>query len=254
MNDSEKRKRFKEYLKDEPSLPEIIEDPYLERLKEHQIPNYLLDTYQWAYIKPKNIDFLDNVFIYHLILFGQGAKLMKTYLREIKPTDKVLQVAHVYGNLVKKIAAKVQAKGSLDLIDVVPYQLEKAKLKLKGFKNVDMWLQDAAVLYHRSYDFIGIYFLLHEVPDYVKKQIIENALQQIDENNAKVVFIDYHNPSFFNPIRPILSLVNLFLEPYSNALWEREIKNFTNKAHKYHWEKTTFFGSTYQKVVVSKKQ
>jgi hypothetical protein len=230
-----------------------LEDSILSQLKEHNIPSYLSDVYHWAYINPKNIRRLDNSFIYHLILFGQGSRLMNMYLKEIKAGDRVLQVAHVYGNLVKKIAKKVGDKGSLDIIDVVPYQLKRAQEKLKDFNNVDMWLQDGAAPYHRLYDVVGVYFLLHEVPDNVKKQIIENALAQIEENNAKVVFIDYHHPHYFHPVRPILKFINTFLEPFSNALWEREIQNFTNKAHLYHWEKTTIFGGVYQKVVVSKK-
>ena len=178
---------------------------------------------------------------------------MNSYLSEIKESDRALQVAHVYGNLIKKMAQKVGAKGSLDLIDVVPYQLERAQKKLKEFKNVDMWLQDAANPYHREYDFVGVYFLLHEVPDNIKRQIIDNTLKHIDESNAKVVFIDYHYPSPYQPVRGILSLVNTFLEPYANSMWEKEIPEFTNKAHKYNWEKTTFFGGVYQKMVVTKK-
>ena len=230
-----------------------LEDEMLENLKQHNIPDYLISVYNWAYVKPKNIDRLDNSFIYHFILFGQGWRLMKAYLQEIKEGDRVLQVAHVYGNLVKKMAEKIGSKGNLDIIDVVPHQLERAAKKLVDFKNVDMWLQDASQPYHRQYDVVGVYFLLHEVPDPIKRKIIDNALKQIDENNAKVVFIDYHYPSPYNPVRNILKLVNIFLEPYANIMWDKEIYEFTNQAHKYHWEKTTFFGGVYQKVIVTRK-
>ena len=235
------------------SYIEVLEDSILEKINITKIPAYLQDVYNWAYINPKNIKKLDNSFIYHLILFGQGSRLMKMYLEEINEGSNVLQVANVYGNLIKHLANKIGNNGSLDIIDVVPYQLERAKEKLKEYNNVDMWVQDASTPYHRLYDVVGIYFLLHEVPDSIKKKIIENALKQIDENNAKVVFIDYHHPHYFHPVRPILLLVNTFLEPFANALWNREIKDFTNKSHLYNWNKSTIFGGVYQKVVVTKK-
>lgn len=246
----------KELDLDKEGIP-VLEDEAIQNLNQHKIPDYLVDVYTWAYVKPKNIDMLDNRFVYHTILFGQGWKLMKAYLAEIKPTDRVLQVAHVYGNIIRKLAEKVAVNGSLDIIDVVPHQLKRAAIKLKGVdgeENIDMWLQDASEYYHKQYDTIGIYFLLHEVPDPLKKRIIENALRVIDETDGKVVFIDYHNPSFFNPVRQILRFINWTLEPFANSMWEREIKDFTTKTNKYDWKKTTYFGGVYQKVVVTKKK
>ncbi len=241
---------------DKDGIP-ILEDDSIHELNKHKIPEYLVDVYSWAYVKPKNIDLLDNRLVYHTILFGQGWKLMRAYLEEIKPTDRVLQVAHVYGNIIRKLAEKVAVNGSLDIIDVVPHQLKRAAIKLKGVdgeENIDMWLQDAGEYYSKQYDTIGIYFLLHEVPDPLKKRIIENALRVIDETDGQIVFIDYHNPSYFNPVRQILRFINFTLEPFANSMWEREIKDFTTKTNQYEWKKTTYFGGVYQKVVVKKKK
>ncbi|MCL2567294.1 MAG: rhodoquinone biosynthesis methyltransferase RquA [Alphaproteobacteria bacterium] len=236
----------------------MLEDESIESLNQHKIPNYLVDVYNWAYVKPKNIDLLDRPIVYHTILFGQGWKLMRAYLEEFSPTDRVLQVAHVYGNVVRLLAEKVAKNGSLDIIDVVPHQLKRAAIKLKGVEgeeNIDMWLQDASEPYHKQYDVVGIYFLLHEVPDPLKKRIIENALKVIDETGGKIVFIDYYNPSYYNPVRQILRFINYTLEPFANAMWHREIKDFItkNRAGKYNWKQTTYFGGVYQKVVVTKK-
>ncbi len=241
---------------DDNGIP-IIEDESVELVNKHQIPQYLIDVYSWAYVKPKNIDFLDNSLIYHSILFAQGWRLMKEYLKEFKHTDKVLQIAHVYGSLIRKLAEKVAKEGSLDLIDVVPHQLKRAAMKLRGLpgeKNIDMWLQDASSYYHKDYDTIGVYFLLHEVPDPLKKKIIENSLRAIEERDGKIVFIDYHDPHPYHPVRQILKLINFTLEPFANSLWEREIKDFTTKTHLFDWKKTTYFGGVYQKVVVTKKK
>ena len=32
-----------------------LEDEIIERIKQHQLPHYLLDVYEWAYINPRNI-------------------------------------------------------------------------------------------------------------------------------------------------------------------------------------------------------
>ena len=226
-----------------------------EELKTFEIPSYLTDVYNWAYVKPKNIDFLDRPLSYHIILFGQGWKLMEEYLKEINEGTKMLQIAHVYGNIIPEMVKKIGTKGHLDVIDAVPYQLERLKTKLQGIphSNVEMWVQDASTIFHREYNTIGIYFLLHEVPNITKIKIIDNALKAIKETNGKLIFIDYHNPAAYNPVRPILKLVNTFLEPFAHVMWSKEIKDFANNADEFNWEKTTYFMGAYQKVVVTKK-
>lgn len=239
------------------SLNKLLTDNNLDDLeiKSPEIPYYLTDVYNWAYVKPKNVNFLDRPFIYHSILFGQGWKLMEEYLKEINESTNMLQVAHVYGNIIPEVLKKIGIKGHLDIIDAVPYQLERLKTKLEGIphSNVEMWVQDASTTFHREYDTIGIYFLLHEVPNVTKIKIIDNALNVIKETNGKLIFIDYHNPATYNPVRPILKLVDTFLEPFAHVMWHKEIKDFANNADEFNWEKTTYFMGAYQKVVVTKK-
>ena len=231
------------------------EDNYEDLKEEFEIetPNYLKEIYYWAYLNPKNVPLLDNMFVYNLILFGNGYKLMNEYLLEIKEGINMLQIAHVYGNITQKIAEKIGSNGKLDLIDVADIQIARAKEKLKKYDNVEIWKQDASTMIFRKYDVIGVYFLLHEVPDSVKKRIVNNVLNSIEESKGKAVFIDYHEPNFFNPVKPILSLVNTFLEPFANSMWHQEIYDFAKNTKKFNWEKKTIFGGVYQKVVVTLK-
>ena len=41
------------------------------------LPDYLVDTYTWAYVAPKMVDFLDREPIVAAILWGQHNRLMR---------------------------------------------------------------------------------------------------------------------------------------------------------------------------------
>ncbi len=224
----------------------------LEKIKSHQIPEYLLQTYPKFYNNRKFVDLLDRNTFALLFSIFQKSKLEKLYLSEFSEKHSALQIGNVYGSLIKKLADKVTRHGNLDIIDVIPYQLHKVQQKLMNYKNIDMWLQDAKTPIYREYNTIGLYFVLHETPDTFKKYIIESTLKHIDEFDSKVVFIDYHNPHFLNPLQGIYKLVNFIYEPYAQSLLDKEISDFTVKAYKYKWEKTTIFGGIYQKVVLTK--
>lgn len=224
-----------------------------EATKPVDTPVYLKDVYTWSYLNPKNVARLDRNLVVNTLLFGNAHRLIKSYLAEVPAGSNMLQIAHVYGDMIIKLAQKISPKGHLDLIDVAPVQLAQAYKKLKHLDYVDMWQQDAKIPYHRDYDVVGSFFLLHEVPSDIKSKIVANMLDQVKRNNAKAVFVDYHNPSIFNPIRQILRLVNTFLEPFAFEMWEKDIKDFAAEPELYNWHKTTYFGGVYQKVVVTKK-
>ena len=50
---------------------------------------------------------LDRNIVVRILLFLNDQRLMRAYLNEITPGMKVWQVAHVYGDLVKRVAQKV---------------------------------------------------------------------------------------------------------------------------------------------------
>jgi hypothetical protein len=70
---------------------------------------------------------------------------------------------------------------------------------------------------------------------------------------SKAVFVDYHNPAKWQPIRYILNVVNHYLEPFANALWKNELSSYASQAERFTWRKKTFFGGVYQCVVVEHK-
>lgn len=94
--------------------------------------------------------------------------------------------------------------------------------------------------------------MLHEVPDEKKYEIVDHMLNSLPKG-SKAVFVDYHNPAKWQPIRYILNVVNHYLEPFANALWKNEISSYASKADRFTWRKKTFFGGVHQCVVVEHK-
>ncbi|MEN3930867.1 rhodoquinone biosynthesis methyltransferase RquA [Microvirga sp. W0021] len=216
------------------------------------VPDYMVDVYDWAYVNPKWVAKLDNNLVVWILLFGNASRLIKAYLNEIDSGSRVWQVAHVYGDQLQQLAQKIGPTGQLELTDITPIQIEHAHQKLDAYPWVNIQCCDSA--YFKSsekFDVVGSFFLLHEVPDEKKRQIIDNMLEHVAEG-GKAVFIDYHRPARWQPIRQILKLVNIVLEPFAFSIWDHEIKDFTGKADKFVWSKKTFFGGVYQYTVAKR--
>lgn len=221
--------------------------------KYHQgVPQYMTEVYDWAYVNPKKAHWLDNNWVVKALLFLNDQRLMRAYLDEIQPGSKVWQLAHVYGDLVIKAAHKVGKQGQFDLTDITPIQIEHARHKLKGMPWAKVIRSDAASFAGQAnpaYDLICSFFLLHEVPDDKKREIVDHMLAVLPKH-GKIVFVDYHAPAVWHPVRYILKLVNHYLEPFANTLWQTEIRGLAKDADKFTWRKRTYFGGVYQCVIV----
>ena len=230
--------------------PPLATDPYYEG-----VPDYMTEVYDWAYVNPKRVDLLDRNLVVRVLLFLNDQRLMRAYLSEIEPGMRVWQVAHVYGDLVKKAADKVGPSGAFHLTDITPAQIEHANRKLADKPWAKVIRGDAATFPGHGpekYDLICNFFLLHEVPEDKKYQIVNNMLTQLPKG-GKAVFVDYHNPAKWQPVRYILNIVNELLEPFAKALWDKEISHYAQNAERFIWEKRTFFGGVYQCLVVRHK-
>lgn len=225
-------------------------DPYYEG-----VPKYMTEVYDWAYVDPKWVRFLDNNLVVRVLLFLNDQRLMRAYLNEVKEGDHVWQIAHVYGNLVSRVAKKVGSGGEFHLTDITPIQIEHANHKLAGMPWTKVVRSDAANFSGpetNAYDVICSFFLLHEVPEEKKYEIVNHMLEKLPKG-SKAVFVDYHDPAKWQPIRYILKVVNHYLEPFANALWKNEIQHYAKNAASFNWHKKTFFAGVYQCVVVTHK-
>jgi SAM-dependent methyltransferase len=218
-----------------------------------RVPKYMTEVYDWAYVNPAWVRQLDRNIVVKTLLFCQDQRLIRAYLNEIQPGMRVWQIAHVYGDLVRRAAEKTGTTGTFHLTDVTPIQVEHGAQKLKGLPQAKMFWHDAATFEGEGeYDLICSFFLLHEVPDDKKRKILDHLLAKLPAH-GKLILVDYHKPAWWQPIRYILQFVNWTLEPFARAVWDHELAYFAKEADRFDWKKRTIFGGIYQIVTVTHK-
>lgn len=212
------------------------------------IPAYLREVYGWAYLNPINAGLLDRDAVVSAILLGNNGRLRRAILSEIEPGQRVLHVAHVYGRLIPELAARIGCSGWLDVIDLVPLQVELCRRKLQAFPQAQVRIADASHPDDGMYDAITCFFLLHEIPDECKRSVVDALLARIVPG-GRVVFVDYHEPARWHPLRGLMRGLMTRLEPFAESLWHHEITEFASVPGAYRWEKQILFGGLYQKTV-----
>lgn len=215
-----------------------------------------------------------------------------------------LQISCVYADLTETIAQHLAPAASLDVIDVVPDQLINLQHKLHRRANrlaknnsnnhditshsdndqpqpqIILSCCDATKLYQQYphdnvFDNIVIFFLLHETPDEVRRQLFSEACRLCKVDSGRIIIIDYHQP---NPSPKWISYVMQYMyrlyEPFAIDLWNSPITHWLPKSiagvsslspvqsnvpiqlHQYQYTlgkpMTTYFHGLYQKVVITK--
>ena len=220
-----------------------------------EIPDYLQETYWWAYLHPKALKFFEREWMVNLILWGNMNRLTQAVLSDlaVEPRSRVLQVACVYGDFSNKLARHLAHNGSrLDIVDVAPIQLQNVRKKLDGRRNVGFHHQDSSALTFAadSFDQSIVFFLLHEQPEDVRRKTIAEAIR-VTRPGGKVIFVDYHSPKKRNPMRYVMKPILTWLEPYAMDLWRDELPAFMPEGIvPEQIESEFYFGGLYQKVVV----
>ncbi|MDS4027799.1 MAG: rhodoquinone biosynthesis methyltransferase RquA [Candidatus Contendobacter sp.] len=220
------------------------------------LPAYLQQTYWWAYLHPAAVRFFERQWLVNLILWGNFSRLRDLALDEIGDsiTGDVLQIACVYGNFTERLIQRLKPTGRLDVVDVAQVQLENLKAKLTDPLRIGLHHQDSTDLRFAdaSYDCVILFFLLHEQPENVRAQTVTQALRVV-KPGGKVIFVDYHRPSWLNPFRYVMTAILKTLEPFAMDLWRQEITDWLpDQGRTLKVEKETFFGGLYQKVVVAR--
>lgn len=243
---------FPSIVKDAPlsnSLDGLIENA---STATEEVPAYLHDTYDWAYLNPRNVALLDRNIVVDLLLFGNARRLMAAALEAIAPAGRVFMAAHVYGDFVKRLARHVGPAGYVEIVDIAPIQVSNCRRKVGDLPYVRVRQADAAERDGRTFDTVLSFFLLHEIPDGKKRAVIDTLLSRVPSGGT-AVFVDYHRPRWWHPVRYVLEFVNSQLEPFAKSLWRQEISTFASEPDAFSWEKQTFFGGVYQKVVARRR-
>jgi len=226
-------------------------------LAQASIPQYLENTYWWAYLHPRAVHIFERQWLVNLILWGNFAKLRDAALQELGDSinGRVLQVACVYGDFTEHLVRRLGKQGSVDVIDVAPIQIKNLHTKLSDMRRVNAQLQDSTALQFAdgTHDSTVVFFLLHEQPADVRRKTIAEALR-VTKPGGKLVFVDYHKPKPYSPWRYLMVPVLTTLEPFAMDVWNNEIESWLPEgAPVAKLEKQTYFAGLYQKVVITKK-
>lgn len=219
------------------------------------IPRYLQETYWWAYVHPNAVRLFERQWLVNLILWGNFARLRDAALDALDPAERgrTLQVACVYGDFTARLEERVTARlGTLDVVDVLPIQLDNLRRKLGTRSRARLLQRDAAQLgiesatYHRAV----LFFLLHEMPADVRRRVLAEALRVL-EPGGRLVIVDYHRPGPAHPLRGVMRWILRRFEPYALDLWDDEVPEWM-PAEARVLSKRTFWGGLYQQLEVTR--
>jgi ubiquinone/menaquinone biosynthesis C-methylase UbiE len=219
------------------------------------VPPYLQEFYWWAYVHPWAVRTFERDWLVNLILFGNYARLRDAALAEIgcPATGRTLQVACVYGDLTVRLSRQIAGDGALDVVDVMPIQLQNLARKLPRGSRARLLHRDSTALgiADATYDQVLIFFLLHEQPLAVRRRTLAEAIRVV-KPGGKIVLVDYHRPHGWWLRRAMGALLRR-LEPFALDLWQGEIADFLPAGIGLGpSRKETSFGGLYQKVVLTR--
>ena len=193
------------------------------------IPAYLEDHYWWAYVHPRAIRFWDRQWLINLVLLGNYRRLCDAVLDECRHSlpDRTLQVACAYGDITPRLAQCVPENGMLDVIDVVPLQLDNLAPKLARNARVRLHCMNSVALRFddAEFDRVLIFFLLHEQPMAVRRQTLAEALRVLRPGGALTV-VDFARPDRRNLFCRMWTSVLEVLEPFASDLWTGQVSDW----------------------------
>lgn len=220
------------------------------------IPNYLEETYWWAYVHPGAVTFFEKQWVINVILWGNFVRLRDMALDELGTVIRgnTLQIACVYGDFSSKLAQRITDGGSLDIVDVVQLQLDNLRNKLFPSAPVRMMQLDSTSLDFKdqSYEQVVLFFLLHEMPAPIRERTLSEAVRVL-KPGGKLVIVDFHKPSPLHPLRYVYPVIFKLLEPFALDTWSQRIEDWLpRKFVPASIVKRTMFGGLYQKLVIVK--
>jgi SAM-dependent methyltransferase len=229
-----------------------LTDDGLAETTPHRLPDYLRDVYTWAYLTPWLTGFLDRQVVVQTILWGNAQRLIGDVLAQVRPGDRIFQPAAVYGTFSRQLAERAGPLGRLEIRDIAPLQVDLTRRKLADLPRVNVARGDASDPEQSQFDAVTCFFLLHEVPDDVKVRVVQ-AMLNLTRPGGKAIFVDYHRPRVWHPLRPVMRRVFTRLEPFALTMWSTEIKELAGPAASdFQWRKRTRFGGLYQMVTAER--
>lgn len=155
-----------------------------------KVPAYLSTYYSWAYIHPYGVALFERQWLVNLIWWGNYRRLRNAALAALGKclSGATLQVACVYGKLSVGLAGRAAAgHGTLDIVDVLPIQLQNLSRKLPADTRTRLLAMDSTQLRlpDHSCDRALLFFLLHEQPLSVRHQTLCELFRVVKPGKAR---------------------------------------------------------------------
>jgi len=218
------------------------------------IPQYLQAHYWWAYVHPRAVHFFERQWLVNLILWGNYKRLCNAVLHGYGHhlPGRTLQIACAYGDLTPRLATCVATEGALEIVDILPIQLENLASKLPRDLPIKLHCMDSAALAFAdaSFDQALLFFLLHEQPQAVREKTLAEALRVVRPGGTLTI-VDYAPPHRLNPLRYFWKPVLDRLEPFARDLFSEEVAAWLPKHGSFTMiSKQSFFGGMYQMLTL----
>ena len=226
----------------------------IKESKKNKLPAYTQVVYDGIYNDLAKSIALDSVWSANLRTFFQYDKLVEAALNNIKMNQTVLQLGLVFGNQIEQTAQRIGAYGQYDVLDINGFQVSRNQEKYGNiYPAMKIFEQDAsAITIKNQYDVVLCFLLLQELPPATKAKVINNALDAVKPGGC-AVFIDYHKPNPWHPLRYFVRMYNRLYHPFVEKLWDRDIDTFAKNKSQFVWRKSLYFGGMFQKLVATKK-
>ncbi len=246
-------------------MSQRLEAPEADRLAlalDPPVPTYLQTHYWWAYVHPNAVRFFEREWLVDLILWHNYRRLRDAALVALAAAapggvlaGRTLQIACVYGDLTARLARLAgKAGGTVDVVDVLPVQLENLKRKLPPDVQARRMRRNSAdlALPDESYDRALLFFLLHEQPEDVRIRTLAEAFRVVRPGGT-IMIVDFARPAMWHPARFLWLPMLRVLEPFARDLWRRDLSTWMPEP----WasrpmKRTSIFGGMYQVVTITR--
>ena len=218
------------------------------------VPQYLQAHYWWAYVHPRAVHVFERQWLVNLILWGNYKRLCNAVLDDYGHhlPGRTLQIACAYGDLTPRLVACVTPGGVLEIVDILPIQLDNLSSKLGREAPIKLHCMDSAALTFAdaTFDRALLFFLLHEQPQAVREKTLAEALRVLRPGGTLTI-VDYAPPSRYNPLRYFWKPVLDRLEPFARDLFSEEVAAWLPKEAAFVTvSKQRFFGGLYQMLTL----
>jgi ubiquinone/menaquinone biosynthesis C-methylase UbiE len=204
-------------------------------------------------VHPNAVKVFERGWLINAILWGNYTRLRDAAVNALgaELPGRTLQVASAYGDFSLALAARVAASGGvLDIIDVLPVQIDNVRAKLGPNSAVRTAIMDSASLRfdEDAFDRVSLFFLLHEQPLEWRRRTLAEALRVV-RPGGEIVIVEYARPKWWNPLRYLFRPILGALEPFALDLWDSEIEDFMPPAPTCRvTQRASYFGGLYQLV------